>query len=390
LSASSTGQWGTPAGQISALTDAATTRLDKVAGTKPGNRPAHLAQLAIVLAAAVHQARQVSGDPAKVERDAELWKLREPGFLRGIADHPVARAGNAIVLFPVVLTWAVLGAAEWMYVQEYTAFAAADRPPFFADWLTQPVWRGPFALSAVIVATVLLIMNGYRRPAREQKIADETDRIVHRLEVDLLPPVTILRSQLGPVDDADATRRAAADLADAARRFGLATDRLAESMAVVDRLGGVVDRMAAAVPDLQIQVSRLADLDTRLGQSVAEIAQHSEPLTTAVAAVTGAAEAASGTIARSEAALREAGTRLDGADALATRTAEHQATLAQAQQPFTAAADSVAAAAGKLDSTVAAVHATATQLREVIRDVNWLTTVSDGLRNGESDHRVHE
>ncbi|PWW59504.1 hypothetical protein [Actinokineospora spheciospongiae] len=373
------------AGRVGVLVATALNRVDRIAGTRPSNRPPHLAQLTTVLQAAVAEARTAEDHPKRVGRDADLWRLREPGYLRGIVEHPVSRAGSGLVLLPVVLTWVLLGAAEFLYVREYVAVPVGSRPSFFADWLAQPWYRGPFVLSAVIVLTVVWIMLGYRGPAREQAAADELDRVVHQLEVDLLPPLTVLRSRLAPASPVEVTRQAAADLTAASAKFAAATDTLATAASVVDRLAAVVERLAAAVPDLRAQADRLADLDGRLERSVAETARQVKPMTDAVEAVTSAAATAADTTSRSEAVLKEATTRLDEAAALATRTAEHQSTLATAREPFTEAATAVASAATKLDTAASATRDTAARLGEVIKDVNWLTMVADGLRH--PDHR---
>jgi hypothetical protein len=375
-----------PGEQIGSLIERALTRLDRIAGVRPGHRPAHLDQLALVLSAAASEASKADDDPNGVTRDADLWRLREPGYLRAICEHPVARPGGAVVLLPVVLTWIALGVAELLYLKQYTATTAANRPPFFADWLAQPWYRGPVTLSAVIVLTVVWIMIRHRRPAREQAVADRLDRVVHRLEADLLPPLTILRARLGPVSVADTNRRAAAELSQAASRFLTATEQLAGAMAVVDRLGVAADRMLTAVPELHAQTSQLAELDVRLSRSVGEIAGQIEPLTKAVGVITTAESAATGAAARSEAVLGEARARLAEASAVASQTAEHQSVLSQAQQPFADAAGTVASAAAKLDATVTVVRDTATQLRDVIKEVNWLALVSDGLRHPEPEH----
>lgn len=375
-----------PSERIRTLIAIALDQLDRVAGTTPGTRPTHLAHLGVVLLAAVSEARQADNDPAKVGRDADLWRLREPGYLRAICEHPVRRPNSAVVLLPVILTWITLGVAELLYLRDYAAVAVADRPSFFADWLGQPWYRGPVVLSVAIVLTAVWIMRGYRRPAREQAVADELDRIVHQLELDLLPQITILLSRLDRASVADTTKRAAADLTQAATLFLTATKQLASSMAVVDRLGTIVDRLVSAIPELRAQTGQLADLDGRLSNSLAEITNQLERLTEAVEGVTRAGQDAARTTTRSEGVLREADARLGEASALAERTAAQQATLTGTQQPLIDAAGTFTAAAGKLDTTVSAVHDTAVQLREVIKEVNWLAMVSDGLRHDEHDH----
>ncbi|MGW6937030.1 hypothetical protein ACWGE0_43760 [Lentzea sp. NPDC054927] len=379
----------TPAEQIEDLARKTMEELDAVAGTVPQARPAHLAQLAQVLHLAVNQAHLVERDPHAIDRDAELWRLRDPGYLRAMCDHTVDRPNNTLVLLPVVLTWLALGAAELAFVHSHESTPVSQRPSFFADWLAQPPYRGPAALSAAIVVTVLLIIFAYRRPAAAQAVADEVDRIVHGLEVSLGPPLTVLRSKLSSLTVERATRRAAAELQQAAQEFRTATTTLAQSAQIVDRLGIVVGQLANVVPTLQTQAEHLATLDERLARSAAEMRHTAEPLTTAVDTVAAAADTARDAAARSEAVLGHATSRLSQAADVARTTTEHQATLAAAQHPFAEAAGSVAKAADKLNDTVAAVRDVATSLHGAIREVNWLAMVSDGLRETTTNH-LHE
>ncbi|NKE63334.1 hypothetical protein FXN61_44080, partial [Lentzea sp. PSKA42] len=207
------------AAQVASLTRTAMSTMDALAGVSPANRPPHLAQLNGVLVVAVRQAQRVELNPATADQDADLWRLREPGYLRAICEHPPTHPNNVLVLLPVVLTWSALGVAEWRYVQQYTSSDAASRPPFFSDWLAQPWYLGPVLLSLVIVVTVLWIMLNHRRTWSSQRRADAIDRVAHRLEVDLLEPVAILRAQIGSSPEQQ-TRQAAATLAEAAQRLG--------------------------------------------------------------------------------------------------------------------------------------------------------------------------
>src|SRR5690349_2239336 len=106
-----------PGERIGSLIASALTRLDRIAGVRPGTRPAHLDQLALVLSAAASEASKADNDPTGVPRDADLWRLREPGYLRAMCEHPIARPGGAMVLLPVVLTWIALGVAELVYLR---------------------------------------------------------------------------------------------------------------------------------------------------------------------------------------------------------------------------------------------------------------------------------
>lgn len=370
-------------GKVAALIGTAMSTVDRMAGVGPATRPAHLAQLGQVLTAAAHEAAMAEENPGRVGRDADLWRLRRPGYLRAICEHPVGRVNGALVLLPVVLTWIVLGVAELMYVAHYTAIPADRRPPFFTDWLVQPWYRGPFALSAVIVLTVGCMMVNHHRATRQQHMADRLDALVHQLEVDLLPPLTILRGRLPQGSAPEVTRAAAADLSRAAGLFVAATERLADSMTVVDRLGAVVDRYTEVLPELRARTEHLAELDQRVGRSVGELSARLEPVTQVVATIQSAAETARSAVARSESVLREGEAKLDLAERVADHTEAHRAALEAARRPFVDAAVSIGATADKLDATVAAATGLAMQLGEVIKNVNWLALVADGLRDGD-------
>ncbi|GAA3883097.1 hypothetical protein GCM10022243_54640 [Saccharothrix violaceirubra] len=372
--------------RVDKLVTAAMRRLDRVTGTHAGNRPPHLAQLDAVLTAAVHQAKQAEAGSSAVDRDSDLWRLREPGYLRAICDHPVDRPGGTLPLVPVVLTWALLGYAEWTYLDDYASAPAADRPSFFADWMTQPVYRSPVALSLAIVATVAVIMYKYRAPARAQRVADEVDRIVHRLEVDLLPPLTVLRGALGPVKVEEHTRQAAVELGAAAKLFTTATARLAESTAVVDRLVAGVERLVTALPELGAQTGKLEEVRRDLDQTAQMISTGLAPLQDLVSDVDGAAKAAKEAVDRSETVLGRAAGQLADADEVAQRHAGHRAALTAAQAPFTAVADVVDKASSRLDATSAQLQEAVSELRKTVAEVNWLVMVSDGLRHGEGEH----
>src|SRR5215470_9276700 len=121
----------TPAVAVHRIVQSATRQIDQTAGVRPVNRPVHLQQLNAVLRLAVVQAAQAERtDPSVSDRDAELWRLREPGYLRAICDHPVARPNAALVLLPVALAWLVLGIAEFRYAQH-----ADTKEAFFAHWI---------------------------------------------------------------------------------------------------------------------------------------------------------------------------------------------------------------------------------------------------------------
>ncbi|GAA1335677.1 hypothetical protein GCM10009660_15610 [Catellatospora bangladeshensis] len=374
------------ADQVGRLVDKALADLDRITGSAPATRPAHLAQLDAVLREGVQQARQLEGGSTAVDRDSDLWRLREPGYLRGICDHPVDRAGSTLPLWPVVLTWGALAYAEWNFLQDHRATPVAQRPSFFADWMSQPLLRGPFGLSLAIVVTVLIIMVRYRKPARAQSVADEVDRIAHRLEVDLLRPLTVLRARLGPVRVEEHARQAAVELAASARLFTTATAKLADSTAVVDRLVSAVERMVAALPDLGEQSGKLDEVRARLDRTAQVITTQLDPLASVVSDVTDAAESARTAVDRSAEVLLRAEGGLAEAREVADRHDGHRQALAQAQQPFADVAEVVSAAAGRLGDTASLLQETVTQLRATVDGVNWLAMVSDGLRDAEERH----
>ncbi|WP_367129151.1 hypothetical protein [Saccharothrix sp. HUAS TT1] len=376
----------TAAAEFESRVTAAIDELDRVAGTSPGRRPAHLAQLDVVLRAAVQQARQAEAGSSAVDREADLWRLREPGYLRGIAEHPVDRPSSTLPLLPVVVTWAFLGYAEWSYVTEFAASPSAEPSSFFADWLAQPMWRSPVGLSVIIVVTVVVLMGVYRKPAKAQRRADRIDRIVHRLEVDLLPPLTVLRAGLAPVRVEEHTRQAAVELGAAAKLFTSATVRLAESTTVVDRLVGGVERLVAALPELGAQAEKLDEVRRDLDRTSRLIGAQLEPLASVVSDVSGAAEAAREAVVRSGVVLERADAQLADARSVAERHERHQEALTAAQQPFTAVADVVAEAAGALGRTSALLQKTTDELRATVGEVNWLAMVSDGLRHADEQH----
>ncbi|GAA4448280.1 hypothetical protein GCM10023148_54280 [Actinokineospora soli] len=187
---------GRAAEQVAVLTASAMQELVRLF---PG-RPAHVAQFGAVVGVAARQARQVVQEPGRVGRDAELWRLAEPGYLRGICEHPVQRAGATAALVPVVLTWVVIGGAEAWYSLSHADTPADEKPAFFADWLAQPLYLSPVMLSLAIVLTVAGLMWRYHGPAADQRRADRDDPIAHRLEAGLVEPLAALRAALPPSD----------------------------------------------------------------------------------------------------------------------------------------------------------------------------------------------
>lgn len=365
------------AGRVAALTTAAVSTMDKLAGVSPARRPPHLAQLSGVLEVASRQARRIELNPAAADPDADLWRLREPGYLRAICEHPVAHPNTVLVLLPVVLTWSALGVAEWRYIQ---ATGSGARPSFFTDWLAQPWYLGPVMLSLVIVVTVLWIMLNHRRTWSSQRRADAIDRVAHQLEVDLLEPLAILRALVGSSPE-EQTRQAAATLSEAAHRLDEASSRLAAASAVVDRLGAVAQELVAALPDLAQHVQAFSAVQHRFGEQTAQIVAAVAPLENVVSDVEAAGALAREASAKSGDVVREAAVQLSAANDLSVRNTAHRELLEEAQKPFSAAAGSVAGAAERFQATASTLQDITGKLRETIREVNWLAMVSDGLRH---------
>jgi hypothetical protein len=376
-----------PAQMVCRFIDAAVHRIDLIAGVQPGSRPAHLGQFNAVLELVVTQVRQAERDDvAAADPDLELWRLREPGYLRAICDYPVARPSGVLVLLPVALTWAILGWAEVRYAERYAASDVTARPSFFAEWIAAPGLQGPVLLSVVIVLSVLWIMATYGRAARAQQRADDIDRTVQGLEVDLFAPLTQLRARAVPTTADVHTRRAADALFHVSVRFGDAAAQLAAAQplvvrlgVVIDRLGIVIDRLVSAMPDLERQASQLVSVDERLRGTAREVAEQMRPVTEIVAGSAAAADAARDAVTRSASALAAADEQLATAKRVSEQSAEHRSSLHEAQRPFTAAAE-------QLDTTAAALHELVGTLKETIREVNWLAMVSDGLRYSDQNH----
>ena len=344
----------------------------------------HMAQLSAVLSVAVRQAGQAAREPGRVGPNAELWRLAEPGYLRGICEYPVRRARATATLIPVLLTWLVIGGAEAVYWLGHRDTAQADKPAFFADWLAQPLPLSPVMLSVVIVSTVGGLMWHYHRAAADQRRADRADAIAHRLEAGLVEPLAALRTT--PVAADAHVHLAAGELTSAARRFGAAADRLVASVDTVDRVGAAVQQVVSALPGLGDQVDRLAEVEKRVAESAAVITEQTAPIAALMSEVDAVSRSAATTAAHSEAVLKAATTRLAEASTLTATHATHRETLAAAHRPFTDAATTVHAAARDLSAAAGILHTTANALRETVDKVDWLAMVADGLRHAGHDH----
>lgn len=341
-------------------------------------------QLGALLRAGRAEADRIAlGDPPTP--GATLWRLDGPGSLRDAADRVVRRASTVAVLVPVLLTWLLLGAAEAYYARQHAATAPGLRPSFFADWMSAPAWRGPAALSALIVLSLGLIMLSYARAARDQRAADDLDRWAQEQGTTLVVPLERLRSAVAAADSTDRSGRA---LTQAAHRMEAAATSLAGSRGVVDQLGRTlaglassVGELSRAVPELGRQSAALGETDMRLRAAAADLDRRAAPLVEAVHTVESAAEAA-------RAAGHDAGRARDEAADLADRTAElaeraehFRSALAEARAPVTAAGETMTSTSDRLAETATTLATTAADLRAVVRRVNWLGLVADGLRH---------
>lgn len=364
--------------QVEYLTDRAVIELTGVHGAK-GVRPAHLAHLVALFGVAKQQAAQVvAGEP--VERDAELWRLREPGVLRAVCDVPVPQPGGVLALLPVAFTWGLLGVAEVMYLTGDLSSDVGQRPPFFAYWLSLPPLLSPLVLSVLIVVTVLVLMFRYVGPARMRRRADRTDRIVHRLEADLVEPVAALWAARTLTDQGEQTRRLAVELTSAARRFGGAAERLDAAVSTVERLGDAVSRLLDGLPHLGAHVTRLADVEQRIGRGAEVLEVAVRPVAELVDEVERAVSSAGAAVVRAEDVLARADAVAGEAREVSAVTAGQREAVGAAEKPFAEAAALVESAARDLGAATGTLHDTSTHLRAAIREANWITMVVDGLR----------
>ncbi|MEU7531698.1 hypothetical protein AB0A74_38605 [Saccharothrix sp. NPDC042600] len=365
--------------QVEYLTDRAVIELTGLHGAS-GVRPPHLAHLVALFDVAKRQAWAVVNGSPLVERDAELWRLREPGLLRAVCDVPVAQPGGVPALLPVAITWGLLGVAEAMYLAGDLSADLGERPPFFAYWLSLPLPLSPVSLSVLIVATVAVLMVRYVKPARARRRADRADRVVHRLEADLVEPLATLWAARPVTDQGEQTRRLAVELTSAARRFGGAAERLDAAVATVERLGDAVSRLLDGLPHLGAHVTRLADVEQRIGRGAEVLEVAVRPVTELVDEVGRAVSSAGAAVVRAEDVLARADVVAGQARQVAVVTAEQRAAVGTAEQPFAEAAARVESAARDLGAATGTLHEAGKQLRTAIREANWMAMVVDGLR----------
>jgi hypothetical protein len=377
------------AARIDYLAGNALETLDTMHGG-PANRPAHLVQLNTLLEVASGQAWHVARGTAAVEGDAGVWRLREPGVLRAVCDVPLAQPGGALALIPVLITWLVLGAAEGVYIFGDRSGDVAERPPFFAWWLDLPWFAGPLLLSGLVVLTVAVLIVKYVKPARERERADETDRVVQRLEAELLPPISTLWAMRTIADQTELTHKFGLELTSAARRFGGAAERLDAAVSTVERLGEAVGRLLDGLPHLGAHVTRLAEVEQRIGQGTQTLGEAVRPVAELTDDIKRAVQATASATTRAEGALDRSTTALAEANEVGAATAEQRAAVTSAEQPFAVAAGSVEAAARDLGVATSTLHETSKQLRTAIREANWIVMVADGLRAVDPVHGADE
>ncbi|NUT92601.1 MAG: hypothetical protein HOY78_11280 [Saccharothrix sp.] len=355
-----------------------------------GSPRTHLAHLSALFDVATGQAWQVARGSTMVEADAELWRLREPGLLRAVCEVPVAQPGGVLALLPVAITWGLLGVAEAMYLTGDLSDDPSQRPPFFAYWLSLPAPLSPLLLSLLIVATVVILMSRYVKPARERRRVDRADRIVHRLEVDLVAPLAALWAARPVTEQGEQARRLAVELTSAARRFGGAAERLDAAVATVERLGDAVSRLLDGLPHLGAHVTRLAEVEQRIGRGAEVLEVAVRPVTDLVGEVGRAASSAGAAVVRAEDVLARADTVVGEARSVSAVTAGQRDAVGSAEQPFAAAAALVESAARDLGTATGTLNETSKHLRRAIHEANWMTMVVDGLRAGNGSHTPDE
>lgn len=261
-----------PVGETRAAVDRALAALDRLCPGPAGDR---LAQLRAVLDLGVRQAGWVVTEPRRVDREAVLWRLGEPGYARCLPHSVSVRDNSVLVLAPVLLTWAFLGVAEYNYGRR----TGAEDLSFFAYWMSRPWYLGPVALSAIIVFTVAVIMMTRWRPHRERLLADEIDRIVLGLEIDLMRPVAELRERWSRVESGQELNIAAVEMSASAVLIGQAAEKLAASATTIARMEPVLRDMVERLPGLEEQVAQLEGLERRVVTATDRLREHLLPLT---------------------------------------------------------------------------------------------------------------
>ncbi|MEJ2857633.1 MULTISPECIES: hypothetical protein [unclassified Saccharothrix] len=374
--------------QVEDLTQGAVHELTAV-HRGSGSPRTHLAHLSALFDVATRQARQVV-DGRPVEVGAELWRLREPGMLRAVCEVPIAQPGGVLALLPVAITWGLLGVAEAMYLTGDLGADPNQRPPFFAYWLSLPLPLSPLLLSLLIVVTVVILMFRYVKPARERSRAERADGIVHRLEVALVEPLAVLWDARLATEQGEQTRRLAVELTSAARRFGGAAERLDAAVATVERLGDAVSRLLDGLPHLGAHVTRLADVEQRIGRGAEVLEVAVRPVAELVGEVSRAASSAGAAVVRAEDVLARADTVVGEARSVSAVTAGHREAVGSAEQPFAAAAALVESAARDLGAATGTLHETSKHLRTAIREANWMAMVADGLHATNGTHVLDE
>ncbi|MGD9531254.1 MAG: hypothetical protein AB7V44_31300 [Pseudonocardia sp.] len=194
-----------------------------------------------------------------------LWQLSRPGYLRDLVDRQAKSSLGIFILTPVAVTWLVLGLVEAGYALEFSAQPVVSRPPFFAYWMAAPLWKGPAALSALVVATVVALMWLAARSRREQERIDGLDAVVRSWEIALQDRVELLRSF---AEEEVRGRRPDTALSDAARAMEQAAASTQAAATALASAGPLVRDLGTKIKSLDAAVGKLAAATPALGKQV--------------------------------------------------------------------------------------------------------------------------
>lgn len=349
-------------------------------GVQWSARPAHaraLRRAHTVLTVALRQLRELPAKPHLVQDPTlELWRLREPGFLRDLVEQPPVRVSGVRVLVPVLATWVLLGFFEWRYIEDQAGIAPAERTPFFTRWMDNVWYLSPVGLSVVVVISVLLVMAGYWRAGAAQRVQDEFERQAEDFEPELLPSLALLREQyLGRGTD-DVQQAAAEAVWAAARELRGAAETLGGSVGAAADLRVVLDRLLDRLPEVGEQAARLGTLTARFEEAAEFVAEEAQPLLTLV-------NQAGNTATALDHAMTLAAEMVQRARDLSEETHRSNGTVDLSREPLVVASRQVQTAVERMDALVASLGSVADALNEAVQRANWISLVADGLRAGD-------
>lgn len=334
-------------------------------------------QLQKVTEVARGQVRQAQDDPA-VGRDPglDLWRLREPGYLRALVDVEPPRVNNALVLLPVLLSWLVLGLAELAYRRTTADAGGEPAQPFFAAWMSGPLLLSPVMLSLVIFASVGWLMWRYNSTSNAHADLDRLDREVRDIEIALLEPLVRFRRQCLRSTVEGTQQRSADALFEASRQLRETAEQLTGSLTAAQDLRSVLARLLDELPDVGAQAVRLGRINDELRDAADHVAAETRPLTDLVST------AAEGAVALG-AAMASATATMERAQRLESTMAEQNGVVDVSGHPFVEASERMAVATRQLADVARIVHETSATLCDAVQRVNYFSLVVDGIRNPE-------